>query len=110
MELYNDRASTRARDLVDLVIFACTQTVDAMALRNAIEVERLHRGLDPITAWTCPRGWAAQYATAARSVAHCAAHRTYAAGTALVARFLDPVLSGELAAGTWSPKSRQWLS
>jgi len=99
MELYNGRPSSRHRDLVDLVIIACTQTVDATALGHAIKAERLHRELPPITAWNCPPQWATPYATAARTVTHCADYRTSTTGTALVAHFLDPVLSGELTTG-----------
>lgn len=108
MELHNGRPSGRHRDLVDLVIIACTQTIDAAALGHAIEAERLHRELPPVTAWACPPQWATPYATAARTVTHCANYRTYATATALVAQFLDPVLSGELTTGTWTPQARQW--
>ncbi len=39
----SNRRSTRYRDLVDIVLIARTQTVDADALRTAVESERLHR-------------------------------------------------------------------
>jgi len=37
------------RDLVDLVVIARTQTVQAAAPHHAIDAERVNRGLAPIT-------------------------------------------------------------
>lgn len=108
MELHDGQPSSRHRDLVDLVIIACTQTVSAAPLTHAIEAERLHRGLPPISAWTSPLQWSSPYAKAARAVAHCAKYPTYADATALIARFLDPVLSSELIDGIWNPQTVQW--
>jgi hypothetical protein len=50
--------------LVDLVVIARTQTVHAAALRIAIEAERHHRNMAPITAWAAPDGWSSTYAKA----------------------------------------------
>lgn len=110
MELYAGLPSSRHRDLVDLVIIACTQTVPAAPLAHAIEAERLYRDLPPITAWTSPPQWATLYAREARAVPHCAGHRTYAAATTLIAHFLDPILTGERTAGTWNPSAHQWTN
>lgn len=109
MELYAGLPSTRSRDLFDLVVFACTQTIHAAPLRRAIEAERLHRGLAPILAWTAPSAWTTGYATAARGTPYGAEYPTFASGNGLVAQVLDPVLSGELASGTWDPANRRWL-
>jgi len=108
MELHAGRPSTRHRDLIDLVIIACTQTVDSAPLARAIEAERRHRGLPPIAAWSTPQQWATPYAKDAQTTAHCVEYPSYVAGTGLVARFLDPILSGELASATWYPETRQW--
>ncbi len=101
-------ASSRFRDLVDLVVIARTQIVPATALRTAIEAERHHRALDPITSWVTPGTWRNGYEKAARGVADCAEYRTYEAATDLVARFLDPVLSGVLSSSTWQPNQLRW--
>jgi hypothetical protein len=100
--------STRVRDLVDLVVIARTQTVDAARLHTAIESERLHRNLPPITRYITPPGWAGQYANLARRVAECADQRTYPLAIELVSEFLDPVFSGERASGTWNPGTAEW--
>ncbi len=100
--------STRVRDLVDLVVIARTQPVDASALRYAIEAERAHRGLAPITEYRTPHGWRAAYAAAARGVADCVDHVRYADAVELVGWFLDPVLSGGLTGGCWDPDRLVW--
>lgn len=100
--------STRPKDLVDLVVIARTQTVDAAGLAVALEAERVHSGLDPIGGWRSPLQWARQYERMAAGVPYCADHRTYAAGTALVESFLNPVLSGEVVAGRWDPEAAVW--
>jgi hypothetical protein len=95
--------------LVDLVVIARTQTVHAAALRIAIEAERHHRNMAPITAWAAPDGWSSTYAKAARDVVECAQHLTYDTATGLVARFLDPVLSGTVSKSTWQPNELRWI-
>lgn len=95
--------STRVRDLVDLVVIARTQSIEASALRFAIEAERLHRGLPPITEYRTPDSWARTYPEVARGVADCADYPRHADAVEFVGRFLDPVLSGELVDGVWYP-------
>ena len=46
VETHADRPSTRYRDLVDLVLIATTQTVDARSLRVALLSEHKRRGLE----------------------------------------------------------------
>lgn len=102
--------SSRFRDLADLVVIARTQHVDADALRTAITAETAHRGLDPIIRWSCPATWAAPYARIARDIPECRDHRTFAAATAFVATFLDPVLAEDLSGAAWDPVSHRWIS
>nr|WP_239028469.1 nucleotidyl transferase AbiEii/AbiGii toxin family protein [Pseudonocardia acidicola] len=102
--------SSRVRDLVDLVVIARTQRVDADALRTAIIAERDHRGLDPITRWACPHQWASSYPRLARDVAECQEHRTFEAATAFVGSFLDPILAAGLINATWHPHQRCWTN
>jgi hypothetical protein len=100
--------SSRVRDLVDLVVLARTQRVEADALRAAVDAERAHRRLAPITGWACPSRWAADYATVARDVAECAEHPTFAVASDFVGTFLDPVLGGGLTGATWDPVRSCW--
>jgi predicted nucleotidyltransferase component of viral defense system len=100
--------SSRVRDLVDLVVIARTQTMHAHALRQAIEAERLHRQLAPITHYAPPTNWRSMYATAARGVVECVDHSTYAAATGLMERFLNPVLANDPMIASWRPEMLQW--
>lgn len=107
----NQVSSSRHRDLVDLVVIARTQTVDADALRLAITTEVNHRRLHPITHWAAPPGWAdaRAYPRAARDVDECRDHRDFATATALVSDFLDPVLGYGLTGATWHPDRLNWV-
>jgi hypothetical protein len=100
--------STRVRDLVDLVVIARTESMDARALRGAIEAERLHRELPLITEYRTPDTWRSRYPKVSRGVADCADCPRIEDAVALVKRFLDPVLSGQLAEGAWHPDRLVW--
>lgn len=102
--------SSRVRDLVDLVVIARTQAVEARALRTAIEAERAHRDLPPISGYVTPSGWQATYARLARDVVECRDHRTYDRALSLVQAFLDPVLQETVAMGWWDPHVQAWTS
>lgn len=104
------RPSSRVRDMVDLVVIARTQAVEAPALRTAIETERLHRGLPQIHGFVTPPGWQATYARLASGVAECRDHRTYDRAVGLVQSFLDPVLQDVEAAGRWDPDASGWTA
>lgn len=109
VELHAGKPSGRIRDLVDLVVIARTQHVDAAALHHAIRSEQHHRQLAPIDRWHCPDTWETDYPRWARDVAECGEHRTFAAATALMSEFFDRVLAGELdQRHRWSATSRRW--
>lgn len=103
-----NRPSSRYRDLVDLVLVATTQTVDANELRAALMSEYDHRGLDvPETVDAPDDSWAVGYAREAANVPHL---RQQSLGEALtvVGGFLGPVLADEVS-GCWSPKELRWV-
>lgn len=102
------KPSSRSRDLVDLVILARTQIVDAAKLKTAIEAERLHRGLPPIEAFGAPPEWETSYPSDAKRVLECEGYRTLDTAVALVARFLDPILASDQPQGTWTPSQLTW--
>lgn len=100
--------SSRSRDLVDLVVLARTQTVDAAMLKTAIEAERLHRGLPRIEAFAAPSEWERPYSSDAKTVSECEGYRTLYDAVALVGRFLDPILASGQPQGIWSPSHLSW--
>ncbi len=101
--------STRVKDLVDLTLIASTQTLDGAALHTAITVGAAHRGLALPERFTVPdlEVWRAGYPAKAADVPGATPGFDHAA--ALVARFLDPILSGN-PVRSWDPSSATWTS
>lgn len=108
MAEYNDKASSREKDLVDLVVFATTQDIDGTALRTAITTEARRRKMGPFDRFTVPSTWGAGYAKLSRSVPYCADYRTVELASDLVTRLIDPALSGEADGKTWFHESLGW--
>jgi len=102
------QASTRYRDLVDLVVIAHTQSPDGARLRRALTAEATRRGISLPHALSAPGapGWAAGYARVARDVPGLA-ERTLDSAMVTAHRFLDPVLDGTVT-GAWQPDRLHW--
>jgi len=109
LTLYSGHRSSRVKDLVDLVVLAVSQDVDAAKLLRALQVEALSRGLDLPTCFEIPGGWGPQYAKLAAPLPACEEFRDAESAAALVGGFLDPVLSDAVAGKTWSHRHRTWL-
>lgn len=102
--------STRYRDLVDLVTFAHTATVDTLELRQAIDSEAKRRRLtlpDRLQV-SSSSGWEAGYARVARDTPGLE-ERDLELAVASARRFIDPVLAGT-ANGRWDPAAMAWKS
>lgn len=107
------RPSTRPKDLVDILLIADSQALDAAVLRGALMdtfESRAHQEL-PRSLPAPPSDWASAYGRLAEQVG-LEPHLTAAFDRA--AAFLDPVLSGETdgswdaAVGTWAaPRQRR---
>lgn len=104
-----DRASSRVRDLVDLVVFARSQDVDGSALITAVRGEWVHRGLPGETVFTPPPAWERLYPSLARKVPAVAGVTSFADAVALVDAFLVPALNGEAAERLWVARDLAWL-
>jgi hypothetical protein len=102
------RPSTRVKDLVDLVLIAQTQSLDADQLTAAVRLGAAHRGL------TLPRHLSVPDTPLWRRGYPDRAHETpsaipdFDAAVTLVAELLDPILNGA-ATGTWNPHTSQWI-
>jgi hypothetical protein len=92
MTEYNQRASSREKDLVDLVVFATTQEIDGTALRVAILTEARRRQLEPFDSFAVPSAWGAGYAKLSKPVPHCAGYRSVGLAADLAKRLIDPSL------------------
>lgn len=108
MTEYNERTSSREKDLVDLVVFATTQDIDGTALRVATVTEARRRQMEPFDRFAVPSAWGAGYAKLSKPVPHCADYRTVDVAAALVTRLINPALSGDADGKTWSHESLDW--
>jgi hypothetical protein len=109
IERHGQRPSTRFRDLVDIVLIAHSQSVDAQALSTALASEQRRRGLILPDQFDVPNHalWEAGYRTA--SDVPGLAERTLAAAVTTAQQLFDPVLNGR-ACGLWDPHSLRWDS
>jgi hypothetical protein len=101
--------STRTKDLVDLVIFATSVRVHAVALRRAVDVQVARRDLElpPRFAVPDPMYWGPRYARDVRRMPDVPA-RTLDEALGVVTAFVDPILQ-RTASGTWNPARRRWV-
>jgi predicted nucleotidyltransferase component of viral defense system len=100
------RRSTRPKDLVDILLIAASEPIDAKALRTALETtfsERRRHEL-PSSLPAPPAEWATPYGRLADEVG---VEPDLTAAFAVAAAFLDPILAGR-SAGTWDPILRGW--
>ncbi|MGY4719929.1 nucleotidyl transferase AbiEii/AbiGii toxin family protein [Naumannella huperziae] len=108
MTTYNERASSRAKDLVDLVVIATTQDIDGSALRVAVVTEARRRQMEPFDSFMVPSGWAGGYARLSKPVPYCTDYQTVDRAAVLTKRLIDPALSGEADGKTWSHETLSW--
>lgn len=101
MNKYNDKASSREKDLVDLVVLATTQNIEGTALRIAVTTEARRRKMEPFDHFTVPSTWRVGYAKLSEPVPYCAPYRTVELASNLVARLIDPALAGAADGKTW---------
>lgn len=90
---YPTGASSRAKDLVDLVMLARTQRVRLDELRAAIATKRTLGKIPPFDHLRVPDEWATTYPNVARGVPG-AQDFTAAVAEAYVAQLVDPAVSG----------------
>ena len=109
MTKYGERESSREKDLVDLVVLAMTQDIEGAALRHAIATEVCRRRMEPLRRFTVPASWGVGYAKLSKPVPYCAGHRTVERAGELVARLIDPALSGAADQRTWAHEKLAWV-
>ena len=110
MQRYDDRPSSREKDLVDIIVLAVTQDIDGTALTTAITTESSRRRMDPIEHFVVPDEWGRAYKRAARRVPHCADVVEIGAAQVLAASLVDPALNGTATGLTWRAERRGWSS
>ncbi len=100
--------STRYRDLVDLVIIATSQHIEAAALHKALMSEYQHRDLETPTRVELPSDdWIDGYENQANDVPDFD-YETADEGLAVARAFLNPILEGRTT-GSWNPATLEWI-
>jgi hypothetical protein len=109
-------ASSRFRDLLDLVTIVNSEVIEAEDAIRACAQRRLRPGMTAAAnALQLPSAtWRSGYRKVAREAAKLAVPEASAFpeaddAVALVAEFLNPVLFGT-ATGSWNPEQRRWQS
>lgn len=103
------RPSSRVKDLVDLVLVANEFSIRANDVRTAIDAVFATRASGPIPAQVPdpPDAWRVPYRSLASALGE---SPDLSHGHSVVARMLNPILSGATVSGMWSPESREWIS
>ncbi|WP_449515132.1 nucleotidyl transferase AbiEii/AbiGii toxin family protein [Cellulomonas sp.] len=107
MTTYASGASSRERDLVDLVVFALTQDVDGAGLTTAIHGEWTNRELGGLPQFEPPAAWRSRFATLARKTPACTIV-TFDEAVELVTRFLTPPMDRSAGHLRWTMADRAW--
>lgn len=99
--------STRPKDLIDILLIESSTTIEASALRHALEGTFSDRALQPLptSLQPPPTIWADPYRRLADTVD---IESDLSAAYARTAAFLDPVLAGH-ASGQWDNQRRKWV-
>lgn len=110
LAFYNGRPSSREKDLVDLVVFAHTEDIEAVKLDRALRIEASVRQLRLPTAFVVPRSWGSAYKRLAASVLQCREQSDVATAMNLMHDYLDPVLDGTAVerALVWNHERLSW--
>jgi hypothetical protein len=100
------RESTRPKDLVDILLIAGSERLDAASLRKALETTFEQREQQPLPSGlpAPPAGWQEAYARLAAGVA---VEPELGKAFSEAAAFLDPILAS-LTHGEWDPQRRTW--
>ncbi|MDE2573527.1 MAG: nucleotidyl transferase AbiEii/AbiGii toxin family protein [bacterium] len=101
------RASTRVKDLVDLVLIATTSVLDGRRLHIAVAAVFEQRATHklPATLPAPPASWRQPFRRLTETLE---ITRELGDGHRLAAALLGPILNGRFTAGTWDPRARDW--
>lgn len=99
--------STRPKDLIDILLIEGSATIEAAALRHALETTFSERALQPLPASlpVPPTAWTTPYRRLAETVD---IEPNLATAFARAAVFLDPILAAK-ASGQWDTERQEWM-
>ena len=107
------RPSSRVRDLVDLAIFATTESVEGSTLSERLTLEARLRNIDISRGFRVPKKWhgafSGSFVKSAKEAKLPEDLRSVDMAEQLAKRCVDPAIAGEVDGMTWSPEKLQWL-
>ncbi|MFT3944006.1 MAG: nucleotidyl transferase AbiEii/AbiGii toxin family protein [Ancrocorticia sp.] len=108
LTLYNGSPSSREKDLVDLVVLAVIQDVEARKLSEALAIESRVRGLARPSVFIIPERWGVRYKKLAAKIPACEGYRSVDEAKNLMQLFIDPVLDGRANDRKWNHTLLSW--
>lgn len=113
MQEYVTGPSSRVKDLADLATSMLNERIDADKLARRLEIEIAFRHMEPIAEFSVPETWKTTLSANYRKMAREAKlpRELEDVGTAeeAVAKWLRPVLTGNLLNCAWNPGAQAWV-
>lgn len=111
-ERYNDRPSSRVKDLVDILVYATNCIVDGEKRMTRIQREVGARGISLPKRFTIPEGWEGRYEKQFTKLlgqtGAAESYRSIAEATAVAGKLFNPIFSGEATGLKWDSKTLSW--
>ena len=101
-------ASSRMKDLSDVVTYALSQRFALADLAKAVASECKRREMDIPRTFAAPEEWHARYAAFARKAGSPAAYQSFESASFLASKVFDPALGGIDGNLEWDPKALEW--
>lgn len=112
MERHGSRASSRQKDLVDVVVYARICTVDGAKLSRRLKLECIARNMPQPEHFEIPAEWlgtgGAGFRKLCKQVPLASGVESVASAAALAAALFDPALDGSALGKKWNPISESW--
>jgi hypothetical protein len=108
LQTYSTGYSSRTRDLIDLVVIACSFDIAAAPLEKALDEEFSLRRIVRPRAYVADEGWKAAYERMASTLVSTSQHKKLGQAEALVNEFIFGIPKGNDAT-TWSSERKKWV-
>lgn len=101
--------SSREKDLIDLIVLACTQTMEATELSRAITVEARRRKMEKIQILTFPSNWKQYFEKEAQKNPVLDSVNTFETALELMDVWILPVLGDQIQPKVWNNEVLAWI-
>ena len=112
MELHDGRASSRIKDIVDILVYAKTCSVDGATLAERVEKEAFARKIAMPKEFVAPLWWkqngSAQYTKMARQAGVLEFAGNIAGAEEVVNRLYAPYFDRSMSVCKWNPQTMRW--